>query len=81
MPETDARIEAGDVTVNVEWTEGNEDVRYALLDAAPFGATVSVWGDELYFDAPVDVTPEETETVIEVGAVAYWHEGKSVCVF
>lgn len=81
MSKTDARIEAGDVTVNVEWTEGNEDVRYALLDAAPFEASVSVWGDELYFDAPVDVTPEETETVVEVGTVAYWHEGKAVCVF
>lgn len=81
MPETEARIEAGDVTVNVEWTEDNEDVRYALLDAAPFEATVSVWGDELYFDTPVDVTPEETETVVEIGTVAYWHEGNALCVF
>lgn len=81
MPETDARIEAGDTTVGVEWTEGNEDVRYALLDAAPFEAIVSVWGDELYFDAPIDVTPEETETVVEVGTVAYWHEGNALCVF
>jgi len=85
MPEKDARIESGDVTVNVEWTEENEEVRYALIDAAPFEATISVWGDELYFDTPSDDTPEETETetetVVEVGTVAYWDKGNAVCVF
>lgn len=82
MSKTDAAsIEAGDVTVNVEWTEENEDVRYALLDAAPFDATVSVWGDEVYFDTPIDATPKETATEVEVGTVAYWHEGNALCVF
>jgi len=81
MPKKDARIEAGNATVNVEWTERNEGVRYAVLDEAPFESTASVWGDEVYFETPVDVAPEETETVVDVGTVAYWHEGNSLCVF
>jgi len=87
MPKTDARIATDDVSVGVEWTvengkrSENEDVRDVLVDAAPFEADVSLWGDELYFDAPVEVTPEETTTVVEVGTVAYWHQGNALCVF
>jgi len=87
MPKTDARIATDDVSVGVEWTEENgkrnenEGVRDALVDAAPFEADVSLWGDELYFDTPVDATPEETTTVAEVGTVAYWHQGNALCVF
>lgn len=79
--EPNAEIDVGGTNVEVEWRGENEGVRGALIEAAPFGAEVSLWGDELYFDAPVDVTPEETETVMEIGTVAYWPQGNSLCVF
>lgn len=79
--EPNAEIDVGGTTVEVEWSGENDCVRGALLKAAPFEAEVSLWGDELYFEAPVDMTPEETETAVEVGTVAYWHRGNAVCVF
>lgn len=77
MPE----ITAGEVTVEVEWRDENADVQEALADSAPFEGNARLWGDELYFDAPVDVTPEEARAEVEVGTVAYWSKGNAVCVF
>lgn len=76
-----AKITAGSVTVNVEWTDENAEVREALVEAAPFEGDARLWGDELYFDAPVDVTPDTTAEEVPVGTVAYWHQGNALCVF
>jgi len=75
------QIYTGGVTVKVEWTDENPEVREALVDAAPFEGDASLWGDELYFDAPVDVTPDETHAEVDIGSVAYWNEGNALCVF
>lgn len=74
-------IEADGVSVEFDWTDENREVRDALADAAPFEGKARLWGDELYFDTPVDVVPEETTTDVDVGTVAYWQEGNALCVF
>lgn len=78
---TNAEITAGGLTVGVEWKGENEGVWNALVDAAPFEAGASLWGDEIYFDAPVDTKPDSAKEEVSVGTVAYWHQGNAVCVF
>ena len=54
----------------------------ALYEAAPFEATVHLWGKEIYFETPVIFELDETakETVAE-GDVGYWPSGKALCLF
>ena len=48
----------------------------------PFEASASRWGDEIYFEIPVSVGPEdEARETVEVGDVAYWPQGKALCLF
>jgi hypothetical protein len=68
----------------------NLDVLFELNDsrtaeaiwlALPFEAYVNVWGEEIYFEIPVDTGRENARKVMRVGEVAYWPEGKALCFF
>ena len=52
-----------------------------IVDYLPITSTVSRWGDEIYFDAGVKLSAEDSSMDVEVGDVAYWSQGKSICVF
>ena len=47
----------------------------------PINAIVYRWGDEIYVDTGIDASPEGATLNINVGDVAYWPEGKCLCVF
>lgn len=49
--------------------------------ALPFEAYVNVWGEEIYFEIPVDMKLENGRKLMEVGEVAFWPEGKALCFF
>ncbi|MDD1770152.1 MAG: hypothetical protein LUO79_03615 [Methanomassiliicoccales archaeon] len=53
----------------------------AVWLALPFETFVNVWGEEIYFEIPVDMRLENGQKVMEVGDVAYWPEGKALCFF
>jgi len=40
-----------------------------------------VWGDEVYFDVPVDAGLENGQDLVELGDVACWPQGKALCIF
>lgn len=55
----------------------------AILDCLPIKVQMNRWGDELYSD-PIDVSFDEEENAkIEVNEldVAFWPEGKALCLF
>ena len=52
-----------------------------LLEAVPFESIAMRWGDEVYFETPVETGEEEASEVVEVGDVAYWPPGKALCLF
>ena len=65
--------------VIVELNEsGTADAVYLAL---PFETYVNVWGEEIYFEIPVDAKLENGKKVMDVGEVAYWPEGKALCFF
>jgi hypothetical protein len=52
-----------------------------IWDVLPFETNGSLWGDEIYFDIPVETESENAKEVVEKGDLAYWPEGSAFCVF
>jgi uncharacterized protein len=53
----------------------------ALLEALPFASTAQIWGEELYFEAPVNANLEpEARQTVEAGTVCFWVEGSALAL-
>lgn len=74
------RLRIGDVEIDAELNQS--ETAKALEQAAPFESRGSYWGQEFYFEAPVEArqAPDATD-VLEPGTVAYWPPGQAVCLF
>lgn len=73
-------IEAGDVRLEAELDD--TPTAREVLDALPLEAGFNVWGDEFYFEIPVDRGPDETSTTrVGVGDIGYWPAGRALAVF
>ena len=53
----------------------------AILKDLPVESEVNLWGDEIYFSIPTRVGLENSQEYVEVGTIAYWPEGHSLCLF
>lgn len=53
----------------------------AIWKTLPFDAEVEIWKEEVYFDIPVKVAPENPTPKTRVGDVSYWPEGPGFCIF
>lgn len=64
-----------------DWVDESPETRAALAEALPVSGEAARWGDELYFEVPVDVPAENARAGVPVGAVAYWPRGNALCLF
>lgn len=74
-------IELGGVRVEVELLEHR--AARGLWEALPLSSVARTWGEEVYFELPLDL-PEEGEFVreeVEVGDVGWWPPGRALCLF
>jgi len=53
----------------------------AIGGGLPLEGEVCIWGDEVYFDIGLKALPENPTTKVTVGDIAYWPQGRSVCIF
>lgn len=53
----------------------------AVFAALPVTSTSHRWGEEVYFEIPIELELQDGREVLEVGDVAYWPPGKSMCIF
>ncbi|WXG44725.1 MAG: cyclophilin-like fold protein [Promethearchaeati archaeon SRVP18_Atabeyarchaeia-1] len=67
--------------VEIELTNVNPKTAELVSRALPFASEAQRWGDEIYFKIPVKAPEEKSQTVVEVGDVAYWPPGESMCIF
>ena len=72
-------IKAGTIQVQAELN--NTRTAKSLFRILPIKATINTWGDEIYFDVPLNVEIEDRKQVVQVGDVAYWPDGPSLCLF
>ena len=53
-----------------------------ILDILPVEGSVNVWGEEIYFDIPLNVELEaDAREEVEVGDLGYWPAGPAFCIF
>jgi hypothetical protein len=53
----------------------------AIAQALPFEGVARRWGEEVYFEIPVDAAAENPVEVVEVGDIGYWPPGRALCIF
>jgi len=73
------KITAGGVTATATLSEGA--MADAIWAACPIKSTARTWGDEIYFDIPVDTPGEDLHPTVGMGDLAYWPPGPAFCIF
>lgn len=68
-------------SVVAETTGENPKTEAKVLEAMPFSGRANFWGEEIYFEIPVEIEKENSKVYVDVGAVAYWPEGRCLCIF
>ena len=52
-----------------------------IYDALPFSSTVKKWGEEIYFETPLDIELEDNaRAVVEFGEIAFWNNGSAIAI-
>ena len=73
------KIVAGDVEVTASLNDS--DTAGLVWDELPMSASVSTWGDEIYFRTDLSVSEDDAREVVDMGAVAFWPPGQALCLF
>ncbi|MGA2402453.1 MAG: cyclophilin-like fold protein, partial [Syntrophobacteraceae bacterium] len=54
----------------------------ALFAVLPLSARANTWGDEIYFQVPVDRKLDSTASeLVRAGDLGYWPSGRAFCIF
>jgi hypothetical protein len=60
----------------------NTKTAKAVYDVLPLEADIEEWGDEFYFETPVQMPLDETATSrIKIGDIGYWPPGNAIAIF
>jgi uncharacterized protein len=58
------------------------DTARAVAEALPIEAVPEEWGDEFYFEIPVEMPLDGTATAkVKVGDIGYWPPGNALAIF
>lgn len=73
-------ILVGEITLSA--TLNGTETADRIWEALPFKFNGTRWGDEIYFEIPVElVTASDARQEMVVGELAYWPQGHAFCIF
>ena len=74
------KISAGGITATA--TLHDNATAEAIWAALPLTARGNRWGDEIYFEIPVQLAQAgDARDVLQAGELAYWPAGRAFCIF
>ncbi|MBW1731534.1 MAG: hypothetical protein JRH08_11420 [Deltaproteobacteria bacterium] len=74
------RIVVGSVTLDAELNE--TPTAKKVGDILPFRGGFNTWGDEIYFEIPVQAELDESaKEEVSLGDLGYWPTGNAFCIF
>jgi uncharacterized protein len=62
-------------------TLSNTKTASAAVNSLPLDSIAHLWGEEIYFEVPLELELENGKELLEIGDIAYWPPGKSMCIF
>jgi uncharacterized protein len=73
------RFEFATVTIEAELLD--TPTAKAILAALPITCRALTWGEEVYFDVPVEVAREQAaRAIVTPGEIAYWPDGPAIAI-
>jgi hypothetical protein len=74
------RIEVSGLSLEAELTESVTARK--ILESLPLEGDATLWGDEIYFEIPLQLEPEaDARADVSVGDLGYWPVGAAFCIF
>jgi len=56
-------------------------IREAFFRALPMEGIANLWGEEVYFDVPLQMENENPSPSSAAGDICYWSPGPAFCIF